>query len=695
MMLLVAAKQEANRQYTGDKYNGPIITYLDLGKAAHPILEYVTLIAVVLMQMCSCIGWVIVIANSIYSIVPEYLAYRAIPIFALFPILLLLVWIRHLKQLVYTSYFGLAVFIFGVMGLSYYYGLPHLGEYEETNHWNFKGFPLFMSTLVYAIGGFNGVLSNESTLADPSNGYKMVSSKVITNINKTYAFVSFESKNDAERARRELNGVTLQAKYSSNKISKPVRLCRYESRNLLSNIDPKCNLLVKNLSPQVSAHLLFNTFIKYGDIRSSKLMVDIMGQSKGFGFISYYRLEDSKNAIESLNNTELGGKNIKINYLEKGRHNTVKRNNIYVKEIPKKNFSEKELIELFSKFGQINSAIVLKDEKGESKGFAFVCFVNPEDAEKAQKEMNGKKIFDNVEKKLYVSFALKKAERKEELIKMKEKLFKESQKMTIYAKIQDDKIKTEEDFHKAIMDYLKGLMGKEYKPKLIKVNIKQKNAFITMNNKEEAKEFIKKFQELTDKKNDIYFNTYKSKLERINAQMKFKNYNIFSDTGSLAPSSNASTKGGRVFRDYNNFGQQQMMPNQQSFPNQRNQGRPQYKNYNDFSDMNLNSQFNQFNQQRNYVNYNNFDNNNNDIIFNNMYEDLKKKMNKIEGIQNKEQAGDFIYEIAEALYKDEAGKITGMILEYDLIKIVDMIMNNPMELKKQINNGHNLIQSNK
>jgi len=535
-------------------------------------------------------------------------------------------------------------------------------------------------------------------------GYKMISSKVISNINKTYAFVSFETKNDAEKARRELNGVTIQAKYASNlnKVSKPVRLCRYESRNILSNIDPKCNLLVKNLSPQVSAHLLFNTFIKYGDVRSSKLMVDIMGQSKGFGFISYYRYEDSASAIEHLNNTELGGKNIKINYLEKGRHHTVKRNNIYVKEIPKKNFSDKELIELFNKFGKINSAIVLKDEKGESKGFGFVCFEKPEDAEKAQKEMNGKKIFEDVENKLYVSFALKKAERKEELIKMKEKLFKESQKMTIYAKIQEDeKIKTEEDFKKRIMDYLTKFMGQDYKPKLIKVRIEQKNAFITMNTKEDAKEFIKKFQELIEEKNDIYFNTYKSKLERINAQMKFKNYNIFSDSGSHIPSSSSSMKGGRVFRDYNNFGPQPMMTNQPQFPNPRNQGRPQFKNYNDFSNMNnmnnINNQFNQLNQPKNYVNYNNYDNNmnNSDVIFNNTYENLRRKMNEMEGIKDKEQAGDFIFELAEALYKDEAGKITGMILEYDFRKIVNMIINDPMELKKQINNGHNLIQSNK
>ena len=582
-------------------------------------------------------------------------------------------------------------------------GLDNMtGYYSTSNETQQRQIYSTISSFLFAADLPDGTC--EEDLYGFFNGYNMISSKVISNINKAYAFVSFQTKNDAERARRELNGVTIQAKYASgiNKVSKPVRLCRYESRNILSNIDPRCNLLVKNLSPQVSAHLLFNTFIKYGDVRSSKLMIDIMGQSKGFGFISYYRWEDSVNAIEHLNNTELGGKNIKINYLEKGRHHVVKRNNIYVKEIPKKNFSDKELIELFSKFGKINSAIVLKDEKGESKGFGFVCFEKPEDAEKAQKEMNGKKIFDDVENKLYVSFALKKAERKEELIKMKEKLFKESQKMTIYAKIQDDeKIKTEEEFKKRIMDYLQKIMGQDYKPKLIKVRIEQKNAFITMNNKEDARDFIKKFQELVEEKNDIYFNTYKSKLERINAQLKFKNYNNFSETGSHVPSSSSSMRGGRVFKDYNNFGPQQMMPNQPQFPNPRNQGRPQFKNYNDFSNMNnnmnINAQLNQFAQNKKPVNYNNFDDNNlsNDVIFDNTYQELRRKMDKIEGIKDREQAGDFIFELAEALYKDEAGKITGMILEYDLDKIVNMIINDPMELKKQINNGHSLIQTNK
>ena len=523
-------------------------------------------------------------------------------------------------------------------------------------------------------------------------GYKMVTSKVVQNINNTYAFVNFETRNDAERARRELNGVTIQAKYASgiNKISKPVRLCRYESRTGLSSIDPRCNLLVKNLSPQVSAHLLWNTFIKYGDVRSSKLMIDIMGESKGFGFISYYRWEDAMKAKEQLNDKDLLGKNLKINFLEKGRRHVVKKNNIYVKEIPKKNFTEKELIELFSKFGKINSAVILKDEKGESKGFGFVCFEKPEHAEKAKNEMNGKKVFDDVENKLYVSFALKKAERKEELIKMKEKLFKESQKMTIYAKIQDDEaIKTDEIFKKRIMEYLQQLMGIDYKPKFIKTRFEQKNAFITMNNKEDARNFIKKFIEIDGKK-DIFFNTYKSRFDRKNAQMQFKNYNNFSETGSLAHSS-TSSMAGRHFVNYNDFGNQQMAQRPQQMPNQRNQGRPVFKNYNNFDDMN--NQFNQLNinnnAKNNFVNYNNFETD----VFTKTYQELRRKMEPNKMITTKEQAGDFIYELAECLYNQEAGKITGMILEYSIEKLNNMIIFEPQELKKQIINGHNLLQN--
>ena len=167
---------------------------------------------------------------------------------------------------------------------------------------------------------------------------------------------------------------------------------------------------------------------------------------------------------------------------------------------------------------------------------------------------------------------------------MKEKLFKESQKLTIYAKILDDEtIKTDEIFHNRIMEYLKQLMGIEYKPKYIKTKFEQKNAFITMNNKEDARNFIKKFIEMDGKK-DIYFNTYKSRFDRKNAQIQFKNYNNFSETGSLAHSSTSSVPG-KHYVNYNDFSNQPIIQPQHQISNQRNQGRPAFKNYNNFDDI--------------------------------------------------------------------------------------------------------------
>ena len=380
-------------------------------------------------------------------------------------------------------------------------------------------------------------------LNDFFTGYKVLSSKIIQNINKTYAFIYFESKKEAERARRELNGNTIQAKCAAgiNKISKPVRLCRFESKNVLLNIDPKCNLLVKNLSPQVSANLLFNTFIKYGDVRSSRLVTDNMGLSKGFGFVSYYRPEDSNRAYEQLNDTELCGKNIKIKFLEKGRP--------------------------------------------------------------------------------------------------KEKLFEESQ--TIYARIKkDENIKTEEEFKIRIMNYLRKIMGEEYKPKLITIRIEQRNAFITMNDEEEAKIFIKKFKELTNDKKDIYFEAYKSKMERMKEQMKLKNNN-------------------------------------------------------NLNNMNINSQYNQLYQPEAFANYNYYNNigiDNSVILFKKRYEELIRNIDGIESFKTIEDAGDFIFELAEELYKNEAGKITGMILEFGLEKVKNLIINEPMILKQNIDDGHKIIQ---
>lgn len=63
--------------------------------------------------------------------------------------------------------------------------------------------------------------------------------------------------------------------------------------------------------------------------------------------------------------------------------------------------TEQDLQDLFSSYGAVEEAIVIKDKfSGRSKGFGFVTFTNDEDADKALEELNetelkGRKIVVN------------------------------------------------------------------------------------------------------------------------------------------------------------------------------------------------------------------------------------------------------------------------------------------------------------
>nr|GMD81012.1 polyadenylate-binding protein 7-like [Ipomoea batatas] len=70
--------------------------------------------------------------------------------------------------------------------------------------------------------------------------------------------------------------------------------------------------------------------------------------------------------------------------------------------------TEELLREKFSRYGNINSAAIMRDEERNSRGFGFVNFDSDEDARKAVEALNGQVIGL---KKLYVGRAQKKAER--------------------------------------------------------------------------------------------------------------------------------------------------------------------------------------------------------------------------------------------------------------------------------------------
>ena len=155
-------------------------------------------------------------------------------------------------------------------------------------------------------------------------------------MNRIHAFVIFDTKDSAEKARYELNGAKMTAKYDNNKLSKPIRLCRYEikSTQVENQRDPAFNLLIKNIAKEVSQHNFWRLLRDFGDIRSCKMAVDYLGNNKGFGFVNFYRNSDAEKCKAALNNKDIHGKILKVTNLEYGRRIERKRNNIYVKNLP-------------------------------------------------------------------------------------------------------------------------------------------------------------------------------------------------------------------------------------------------------------------------------------------------------------------------------------------------------------------------
>jgi RNA recognition motif-containing protein len=74
------------------------------------------------------------------------------------------------------------------------------------------------------------------------------------------------------------------------------------------------NIYVGSLHFQTSEAELKETFEKYGEVTSAKIIIDkYTGKSKGFGFVEMPNDAEAKKAIGELNGTEVSGRNIVVN----------------------------------------------------------------------------------------------------------------------------------------------------------------------------------------------------------------------------------------------------------------------------------------------------------------------------------------------------------------------------------------------
>ena len=92
-----------------------------------------------------------------------------------------------------------------------------------------------------------------------------------------------------------------------------------------------------------------------------------------------------------MNLKKINGHSIRIMWDEKDnsiRYNT--KSNLYFKGIPL-SIPSRKVYEYFMKFGDISSLKLIEDNNGNHFGYGYITFYNPDDAEKAILETNGKK----------------------------------------------------------------------------------------------------------------------------------------------------------------------------------------------------------------------------------------------------------------------------------------------------------------
>jgi len=247
-----------------------------------------------------------------------------------------------------------------------------------------------------------------------------------------YGFVHFESEDAASQAIARVNGMQIG--------EKTVEVAMAVAPEKGSTKDGFTNLYVKNPPAGFDDAMLKEMFEPFGKVTSSCIQEDKQGRQ--FAFVNYEEAADAKKAIAELHGKDTRTDEQKeksdgrepdeseLMYVGKaltkaeraksfskgsgkgaGGAAPVQGVNLYIKNLDE-DTDDGSLKELFSDFGTITSAACMKDERGRCKGFGFVSYSTPGEATKAVTEMHLKVVKG---KPLYVGLAEKRDARQERL----------------------------------------------------------------------------------------------------------------------------------------------------------------------------------------------------------------------------------------------------------------------------------------
>jgi RNA recognition motif-containing protein len=219
---------------------------------------------------------------------------------------------------------------------------------------------------------------------------------IFNNENRGYGFVTYENRENAEKAQKAMNNKEV--------LRREIRV--YFKKNI-KNISKEANMVIKNLHKDISSQQLTDECSKFGELISC-FVKKVEMKSLGYGYVQFVNKDDAENFLTQFSGKILNGLEVKVErfvpYKER-KHPEI--SNLYLKNFPSdltQEEVEKWVTDEMGSLGEITSKGVFKDNK-LGRFYAFVAYKEVSAAKEAIEKFNGNKKEGSDDEPLYVDFA--------------------------------------------------------------------------------------------------------------------------------------------------------------------------------------------------------------------------------------------------------------------------------------------------
>ncbi|KAJ8279591.1 hypothetical protein COCON_G00066570 [Conger conger] len=147
-----------------------------------------------------------------------------------------------------------------------------------------------------------------NSMGETARGVKIICHRV-TGGPAGYCFVELEDEASVDRCVLRLNGKLVPASNPPRKFK-----LNYATHGKRPDGGPEYSVFVGDLSSEVDDFQLYDFFVKkYPSCKGGKVVTDVYGNSRGYGFVKFGDEREQKKALEECQNTKgLGGKPVRI-----------------------------------------------------------------------------------------------------------------------------------------------------------------------------------------------------------------------------------------------------------------------------------------------------------------------------------------------------------------------------------------------